>query len=259
MVEDEKNIRVFLRDLLTDDGYVVTAVANGEAALPLIQAQNFDLALFDLRLGHGISGIDLLQTLRQKTADTVVIILTAHGSLETAIDALRLGAHDYLLKPCSPDVIRQKVKYGLEKYHETRQKEQAFSQLEQTLAHTLADIRAVIAPNAEPPPLVNERFLCREHLIIDRVRHTATFHGHLLDLSPIQFDLLHYLAQAAPEIVRPQELATKVCQYDLSDWEASNIIRPHIYRLRQKMKIVPDVETPINTVRGVGYTLRSDD
>lgn len=255
VVEDEKNIRLFLQDLLVADGYTVTAVASGETALPHLVQQTFDLVLLDLKLGKGMSGIDLLHILREQTADTTVIILTAYGSLETAVDALRLGAHDYLLKPCPADTLRQKVQQGLQKYQQVRQKEQALSQLEQTLAHTLADIRAAITPPTATPPPPPERFLRRANLIIDRTRHTATFHGYLLDLSPVQFDLLHYLAEISPQVVSSQELADKVCEYQLDEWEASNIIRPHIYRLRQKMKAASGVESPIQTVRGVGYTL----
>ncbi len=255
IVEDEKHIRLFLQDLLAQDGYRVTAVASGEAALPHINQVAFDLALLDLKLGKGMNGIDVLKALRQKMTDTTVIILTAYGSLETAIEALRLGAHDYLLKPCPADTLRQKVQQGLQKQHHTRQQQQALAQLEQTLTHTLADIRAVITPVAVEPPVDDERFLHRGSLIVDRVRHTVTFHGHLLELSPIQFDLLHYLLKTAPRIISSQELVEKVYHYQLDEGSASNIIRPHIYRLRQKMKVASDVEPPIQTVRGVGYTL----
>lgn len=255
IVEDEKNIQVFLCELLVQEGYEVMVIADGDIALTYISENRYDLVLLDLKLGQGMSGIDVLQAIRQQTADTTVIILTAHGSLDTAIEALRLGAYDYLLKPCKPDEIRQSVKQGLQKHQETVHQQKAISQVEEILSHTLANIRATTSPTEPMPLSQEERFLRQGSLIIDQVRHTITYYGHLLDLSPIQYDLLLYLVKAAPRVVPPQELAQNVCHYNLDELESSNMIRPHIYRLRQRMKTVNADELSIQTVRGVGYTV----
>ena len=99
VVDDEASIRFFLREVLERDGHIVTPVDSGEAALQYAQAENFDLALIDLRL-PGMDGMQVLKTLRQTSPNTAIIVLTAHASLETAVEALRQGAHDYLFKPC---------------------------------------------------------------------------------------------------------------------------------------------------------------
>ena len=112
IVDDEPNIRASLEEMLTGDGYQVTAAESGEAALALLGTKTFDLALIDLKLG-GIGGIDVIKALRERALDTVVIVLTAHGSMETAVEALRQGAHDYLFKPCRPADLRASIQRGL--------------------------------------------------------------------------------------------------------------------------------------------------
>lgn len=143
IVDDEETIRCSLEELLTRDGYHVVAVESGESALEQIAAQYFDLALLDLRLG-GIGGLEVLAALREQSLDTAVIVLTAHGSMDTAIRALRQGAHDYLLKPCDTASLRETVRTALVK-HEREQRQQALLfQVEQSLAASLEEIRSAV-------------------------------------------------------------------------------------------------------------------
>lgn len=112
VVDDEAGVRSSLRIMLKHDGYQVTTADSGEAALECIAAQRFDLALIDLRM-KGIGGLEVLSALRQQSPDTAAIVFTAHGSAETAVEALRQGAHDYLFKPCKTDEILESVRTGL--------------------------------------------------------------------------------------------------------------------------------------------------
>ena len=114
-VDDEPSVRYFVKETLSTVGYQVVVVGSGEAALDLIaaQEQRFDLALLDLKM-NGVGGLQVLAALRQQSPDTAAIILTGHGSMETVIEALRQGAHDYLLKPCDPQELRESVASGLD-------------------------------------------------------------------------------------------------------------------------------------------------
>ena len=114
IVDDEKSIRLSLADELEDEGYRVSTAANGEEAFKLLAEEDFDLVITDLVM-EGIDGIEVLK--KAKTLDPVlsVLILTGYGNLETAIAALRLGADDYLLKPCEIDELLLRVKRCLEK------------------------------------------------------------------------------------------------------------------------------------------------
>ena len=119
IVDDEAAVRFFLEEALTRDGHQVVAVDSGEAALALIADQEYDLALLDLMMDE-VGGMEVLTALSRRWPDTVVIVLTAHASLETAVEALRQGAHDYLFKPCETVELRESVRTGLLK----RQQEQ---------------------------------------------------------------------------------------------------------------------------------------
>jgi DNA-binding response OmpR family regulator len=273
VVDDEESIRFFLQELLTRDGYQVAAVESGEAALEQIAVEEFDLALVDLKL-KGIGGTEVLAALRQQSPDTAVIMLTGHGSLETAVEALRQGAHDYLFKPCKTVELRESIRTGLLNRQRQLKQRDLLQQLERQLVGSLREVRATIAeqpitPSSVaaieqfiPPSLVIEelpeeeaRFLQRAGLIVDFMRHVITLDGHLLELSPTEFDLLAYLISEAPRVVPPQELVREVQGYDSEQWGARETMRYHIYRIRQKIKTAAGRANVIRTVRGVGYTI----
>jgi diguanylate cyclase (GGDEF)-like protein len=97
LADDDHPLRETLQEFLTDQGYTVTAAVDGYAAMAAMKEQEFALALLDLML-PGYSGLDLLSHLKAHTPDTEVILFTGHAGLESAVQALRLGAYDYLLK-----------------------------------------------------------------------------------------------------------------------------------------------------------------
>lgn len=97
LADDDLQLLGMLQEFLADQGYEVTAVGDGQAAMAALKDQEFALALLDLML-PGYSGLDLLSYLKAHTPDTEVILFTGHAGLETAVQAMRLGAYDYLLK-----------------------------------------------------------------------------------------------------------------------------------------------------------------
>lgn len=272
VVDDEPGIRFFLEEMLVRDGHQVVTVDSGGAALDLVGTEEFDLALIDLKL-QDISGLEVLAALSQQMPDTVVIVLTAHASLETAVEALRQGAHDYLFKPCKTIELRESIRRGLINRQQKIRQRALLQQLEQLLASGLQDLRAAIVdPSAEhratsdveelaevlqddEPAQDHDRFLHRAGLIVDLMRHVITLEGQLLELSPTEFDLLAHLISEAPRVIPPQELVREVQGYEAEQWEASETVRYHIYRIRQKIKEATGREDVIRTVRGVGYTI----
>jgi DNA-binding NtrC family response regulator len=112
VVDDDELIRSYLDQVLTHDGHLVWAAESGEAALAQVAAQEFDLALLDLKM-DGIGGMEVLAALRQQWPDTIVILLTGHPTLETVFEALRQGAYDYMFKPCRIPELRESVCKGL--------------------------------------------------------------------------------------------------------------------------------------------------
>jgi signal transduction histidine kinase len=125
VVDDEPGIRYFLEETLRGAGYHVVSAESGKIALDLVSREDFDVALLDLKM-DGIGGLEVLAVLRQQSPDTVAIVLTAHGSTKTAIEALRQGAYDYLLKPCDPQQLRESVRTGLNKRQQKLQERANF-------------------------------------------------------------------------------------------------------------------------------------
>jgi DNA-binding response OmpR family regulator len=276
VVDDEASLRLTMTEMLSRDGHQVTTAASGQIALALIKTQSFDLALVDLHLGDMV-GTELLAAIRQQSPDMVVIMLTAYASLETAVEALRQGAHDYLFKPCSTVELRESIRQGLLKRQQTIKQRALLQQLGQYIAANLEDIQSLVkeqfpgpAPTTtaiEPPnkslilnynePAQEQqgRFQQQGGLIVDFVRHVITLDGHLLELSPTEFSLLAYLISEAPRVIPPQELTREVQGYDSDPWEAGETMRSHMYHIRQKIKKAAGRANVIRTLRGVGYTI----
>jgi len=114
VVDDEKNQREILETILSSEGYDVTTASSGEAAMKFVESRRFDLVLTDLKM-TGMSGLDLLKELTNYDKSIIVILLTAHGSVDSAVDALRLGAFDYLQKPYDSDKLLETVSRALNK------------------------------------------------------------------------------------------------------------------------------------------------
>ena len=114
VVDDEKSQREILEMILSGEGYDVTTASSGEAAMKFVADRHFDLVLTDLQMG-GMSGLELLKELTDFDKSIIVILLTAHGTVNSAVDALRLGAFDYLQKPYEREKLLETIARALNK------------------------------------------------------------------------------------------------------------------------------------------------
>jgi DNA-binding response OmpR family regulator len=225
VVDDEETIRFFLRETLQRAGHTVVTASSGEEALDRLRETPFDLIMLDLRLGSRVDGLRVLEAVRWRWPQTVVIILTGHGSLESAMAAIREGVDGYLLKPVEPQEVRQAVQEALER--------------RQRLAC---------------PQEIEEGALQRGPFSVDLKKHLATRDGQPLELTPQEFELLVHLMQKAPEVISPKELVRVVRDYEPEYLhEAREIIKWYIHRLRRKVEPEPSNPRYILNVRGVGY------
>jgi DNA-binding NtrC family response regulator len=119
LVDDDPLILKTQSAILRDKGFNVTTAQNGNEAIELIKIRHFDLIITDLVMGE-IDGIEVLQKAKEINPEIAVIILTGYGDLKSAIDALRLNAADYLLKPCEAEEILFRVNQALEKMELSR-------------------------------------------------------------------------------------------------------------------------------------------
>jgi DNA-binding response OmpR family regulator len=227
VVDDEPGIRFFLEETLLQAGHSVVTACNGEEALEQLRGTRFDLVLLDLMLGGRVDGLRVLEAVKWRWPKTAVVILTAHGSLDSALAAIREGVDGYLIKPVDP------------------------SELKGTARDVLERRRRLVQPEEK-----NETETLLEHgpFSIDLQKQLATFGGRLLELTPSEFDLLAYLMQNAYRAVSPKELVRVVRQCECEDLnEARQIIKWYVHCLRRKVEPDPSQPRYILTVRGVGY------
>jgi two-component system, NtrC family, response regulator AlgB len=141
VVDDEKNIRVTLAAYLEDMGCRVMSVATAGAALSALESQTFDLAFLDLRLKE-MSGLELLPKLLSLSPGLAVVMITAYATIETAVEAIKRGARDYLAKPFTPERIRQLVEGLAERLHLSHQVEELKAHLREATPEVVSETQS---------------------------------------------------------------------------------------------------------------------
>jgi DNA-binding NtrC family response regulator len=122
LVDDETVFTENMSRLLINRGFNVTAVERGEDAVQLIEKEKYDVVVLDLKM-PGINGIDTLKEIKKLDTFTEVLILTGHGSIDTAMESLKLGAYDYLIKPCGIDELVMKLEGARERKESEEKKD----------------------------------------------------------------------------------------------------------------------------------------
>jgi two-component system response regulator RegX3 len=217
VVEDEKAIRDAVTAYLEKEGFWVTGVADGQAALDEFPKHKFDVVVLDLNLPK-VSGEEVCRVIRDGS-DVPIIMLTAKGEVEDRIAGLELGADDYLIKPFSPREL-------------------------------VARVRALLRrANVEEEPQRGR--LEYGPLAIDTLGHRAYLDGTELDLTASEFKLLTTLSRYPGRVYSRMELVEKVLGYDFEGYERT--IDSHVKNLRAKLNDDPKSPSFIYTVHGVGY------
>src|SRR3954470_6464361 len=250
IVDDEATIRLTLGTLLKRTGYEVTSAENGHEAVRLLEQQHFDLMLVDLKMPE-MDGMQVVAAARQRQADLAIIVLTGHGSLETAVEGLHQGVFDYLLKTTEPAQVIERVKVGLAmRAQQLRQRT-----LLDVLGTAVQELRGAPAGGSDETSGTSERGITVGALQLDTWRQEATLAGRTLPLTPTEFRVLLCLAEHAGTMLPYAHLVRCAQGYDADELEAGELIKPHIHHLRQKLE--PDPTTPryILNVRGKGYLL----
>ena len=156
VVDDEKRIRDVCHTMLTHEGFQVVVAENGYHGLEMIEKEQFDIILLDLMM-PGLSGMDLLEVIKEKRPDTIVIVITGYATLEHGVGAMKNGAFDFLPKPFSPEDLRMVIKKALD-YMRTLQDIANEKSRMRTLINHLSD--GVIATDADKKvALANPAFL----------------------------------------------------------------------------------------------------
>ncbi len=248
IVDDEKTIRMVLADAFNVQGYSVQTAGDANEALERFRETPIDLALLDLRISGEMDGLELLAEIKRNWPQTVVIMLTAYATIDSAISALRRGAYDYLVKPTSIAQILSSVERGLAK----RENELHMQKLVANMENLVNEFKKEFGLLYEETPS-SERFIQGPELTIDRQKRLVVRGDLPLVLTATEFDLLDYLARHPDRVVSSRELIQAVQGYDLEEADARPIVRVHIRRLRQKLEEDPQHPSYILNVRGKGY------
>jgi two-component system KDP operon response regulator KdpE len=220
VIDDEPPIRKLLKMGLSTQGYQILEATNGKTALELL-TQNPDLVILDLGLPD-IQGHELLRTLRSRNENVPIVVLSSRGDEAGKVQALDLGADDYLTKP-----------FGME----------------ELLARMRAALRHQLQVHGERPVFrVGD-------LSVDLVRRIVKVQDKEVKLSPKEYDLLRVLVQHAGKVLTHKFLLGELWD-DLTD---AQYLRVYVRQLRQKIENDPEQPQYILTETGVGYRLRAPD
>ena len=221
VVDDEESISKLVAYNLQQAGFEVDTADSGTRALEILQDQpRPDLIVLDLML-PGIGGMELCQRLRKDGVQTPIIMLTAKDDEVDRILGLEMGADDYVTKPFSPRELVARVKAVLRRANDDGGQEEGVYQ-------------------------------CGE-IVLDTNRYEVSIRGERVDLTPREFELLHYLAKHMGRVMSRDTLLDKVWGYEFAG--DTRIVDVHISHLRDKLERDPKQPDYIKTVRGVGYKL----
>ena len=254
VVDDEPAVCISLEGVLSREGYRCYSATDGQAALEILGDHVIDLMLVDLRMPT-MSGLELMHIVHEKWPSTVIIVLTGYGTLDSALTALRNGAHDYLLKPSTPEDIKASVSKGLSKHRQAARRQQLLGRIEASVRELTASSEgpAKPVPRESEVTQAQESVLEADGLVIDLRQHRVTHRGQEISLTPIEYSTLVTLVGARGRVQSYATIVQHTHGFECSEQEARTLIKTHISHLRQKITDHTHKSCRIANVRGVGY------
>ena len=226
IVDDDTSMRLLLAGYFRRLGYEVEEKESATEALPLALGGNYDCFIFDVQMPD-MSGIDLLRKLRERHIQTPTLFLTAQDTLDDKEAGFHAGADDYLTKPFEPRELELRVEALLRRPAHASEATEGEAQQQQRI-----EIGS---------------------LVIDKRRHEVTLDGALVELTPLEFQILERLASEPGRAWSRNDLLDEVWSTEYEGYQRN--VDPHINRLRQKIELDPKNPRYVLTVRGVGYKL----
>ncbi len=233
IVDDEALERTTLLRILELEGYEVQAVENGGRALFALAQKPFDLMILDLNM-PGINGMEVLNKALDQYPGLHVIVLTAYGTLETVIEALRRKVHDYILKPARAEQIVASVNQAFESRRVAAEKRADYSTPEETV------------------------FQMPDGLLVDTQKQMMSWNDSFIILTPTEARFIAVLFRQFGQVVSYSEIVRAIHGYQTGNDEAATVLRPLVSRLRQKLEALPRKTSLVKTIRGAGYMVAGE-
>ncbi len=266
LLEDDASLRRNLAMFLENAGYHVTQAPDGESALALLQSTAeqpcpYTVVVSDIVMGS-VDGIQVMEAARRLPQPPEVILLTGHGSLETAMAAIRTGAFDYLLKPCRIARLLERVAAAVA-HHNTQRRATIDAMRGRKFTEFAGEILAGDEPpdslpatgqQAATPPATQQHYLEVGPLHIDTRRHTVWFRQKRVELTTTEYAILVCLALHDGGVCSFGDITRYTHGHALQRSDAQQLLGTHIRNLRKKLE-----HGCILSVRGVGYMLVNPD
>lgn len=255
IVEDNDDSRWLLTRACHSAGYTVSQAALGREALNMLKDEPFDVMLLDLHLPD-TDGVEVLDRARSLQPDLITIILTANPTLDSAIAAVKAGVVDYLRKPAANKEVLETIEVNLTARRERRRRrsqsraEERFFDGESPQSESTAGQSEAGDEQSKRHELRFDRATRQVEIVNDENRTVTLTKGEAAILAAL---LDHVGAVQSSE-----DLVREAWGEELEPWHASSIVRPLIFRLRQKLEEEPSLPRFIRTVRGSGYVFEPD-
>lgn len=246
IVDDEPTIRTALVRAFTLLGYSADAAASGEEALRRLEATPYEGMVLDLQM-PGIHGLEVMRQARAHYPRLLILILTGHATLDSAIEAVRAEAVDYLLKPVGVREVTEAVERAVTKRARSLQQ----AHLMEVLHDTVQALRAAPIPEAPPHTPAEQA----QTFLLDQERRAVRWGrgGPLIALTEGEFAILRVFVTHPNRVLACRDLVWLAWGEEQVESTAQGIIRPYISRLRAKLEPQPDAPHLLHTVRGRGY------
>jgi DNA-binding response OmpR family regulator len=255
IVDEDPLVGSGLRHKLELMGYAVEMARSGRQAVALLEREPYDAMVLDWPL-QGISGLEVMYWARQWHPGLIILLLTGSAALDSALEAVRLGANDYLTKPTSAQQINDALTNVLQAQVARATEEAGPRRTGESAEGLRGDRRSAVAPPTTAAPV-------RDVFHVPPLRLTPQFRQVVVEGDPDRTHnltrgearVLAALMEHAGEVLSCRYLALAALGRQVSRQRAQSAIRAHIFRLRNKIEPIPAQPCVILTMRGEGYTL----
>lgn len=254
IIDDEELLRESISLLLQKAGYHTATASSGEKGLEYLKESRADLVLLDLRLENE-NGLDFIQPIRALSPTLPILILTANASIDSAIESVRKGARDYILKPVNPTELLERVEAVLCETQKEKRRQDIIDNIQELVSELNSSGSQTEESAAKAAQPARENTLTTGFIRVDLDTKAVLVRGERIKLSPTAFQYLVVLMRYWPDAVPVINLVRDAQGYDVNTNEARDLARWRIHEIRKSLESEGIDSSIIQTIRGTGYRL----